>query len=185
MYKLFSQMSDHLLRDINDNETLINLAKIISSFNMTKNNSNDIFNSPSQSNKNDFDSKSIKINKKNTTYDADFVFNDLNDKSPKFSHNIINNKLPKMNKSNPSPFPTQNKKFCNTQNNDNGWEFEWLGKDQNQRKKSEASRLRSTLPSFVRTDSEDEFDDDVDDDYEEIFSINNKFKMNQIFSNNR
>ena len=175
-------MSDRLLSSyINDDETLLNIAKIISSFNMTKNNSNDIF--KNSSSKTEFDSKSNKLNSK---YESDFVFNDLNDKNydSKLSYNNKNNKLPKMDKKNLAPFPTQsNKQSFSAKNIDKGWEFEWLGKDQNQSKKGEASKVRSTLPSFVRTDSEDEFDEDVDDDYEEIFSINNKFKMNQIFSN--
>jgi curved DNA-binding protein CbpA len=191
MYKLFSQISDRLLRDINDDETLLNLAKIISSFNMTKNPSNDATSNSPPTAKTEFDSRSNKLNSKNSKYDAasDFVYNDLNDKNKNtkinfnLTNNMNNNKLPKMNKTNPSPFPTHNKQYGNTRNTDKEWEFEWLGKDQNQSKKGEASKLRSTLPTYIRTDSEDEFDEDADDDYEEVFSFNNKFKMNQIFSN--
>ena len=173
MYKLFSQMSDRLLRDINDDETLLNLAKILSSFNLSKNA------------KSDADSKSAKLGEKTNkreTLNSDFVFSEPNEKQTnlKFGYNVKNGKLPKMSKTHPAPFPTQSKKSTN-----NEWEFEWMGKDQNQSKKSEASKMKSTLPSFVRTDSEDELDDDFENDsnYEEVFSFNDKFKMNQIFSN--
>ena len=188
MYKLFSQMSDRLLRDINDDETLRNLAKIISSFNVSKNDAN----ATGADSKDSRANNKYKAANRETKYEpnSDFVFAESSaDQLPtkhassKYAYNLKNNKLPKMTRS-----TSQSKSQATTTNThrDKGWEFEWLGKDDLQTKKREAAHLRSTLPSFVRTDSEeDDLESDIDDElnYEEVYSFNNKFKMNQIFSN--
>ena len=85
MYKLFSQMSDRLLKDLNDDETLLNIAKFLSTFNANRgaNNRNKSAKS-AKSTKNEDQSPSSrepKLNRKfRQSYDSnsnsDFVFNE-------------------------------------------------------------------------------------------------------------
>ena len=168
MYKLFSEMSNRLFDDVNDEEMLINLAKIISSFNLSDKTKIDL---------SKLSSGSFRKTATPTKDPAsDFVFEDKSNKGAEQAKPSFD-KLPKKSvhstASTPPP-PAETKPE---------WEFEWLGKKG--AKEEEGAADESTLPSYGRAGSVEAEDDDLgylndeDDDltanyanYDDLFDLN-------------
>jgi len=103
MYRLFSEMSSRLFEDVNDEEMLINLAKIISSFNFPDRKESNTSGTTRENTSTSFRNNNNDAKKQTN---SDFVYDET-----KFKSKSNENKLPKMSA---------------TSNTD--WEFEWLGK---------------------------------------------------------
>lgn len=173
MYKLFSEMSHRLFKDVDDDEMLINLAKIISSFNLPP--KNKMNTSPMNSFRKQNSTPASETSpqptpkmpssprqKSQEKFNSDFVFSETIRR--KKEENDARYERSRSNAT-PSP-PNQSTK----QSSNNSWEFDWMGK-KNDKSDDSTSPPQS---SSARTDSEEELFDKSEES-DSFDTKNNKY----------
>ncbi len=180
MYKLFSEMSHRLFKDVDDDEMLINLAKIISSFNLPpknkmntspmnsfrKQNSEANTEEPPPATRPSPMPGSPKTEEKNN---SDFVFSEtIRRKREEERYRS------ERSRSNTTPSPTAK---TNAEKNVNSWEFEWMGgkKETKSSENSSPAHASSSGSSNQQSSDSDSFDEIK---YNSNSENNDSFKTN-------
>ncbi len=180
MYKLFSEMSHRLFKDVDDDEMLINLAKIISSFNLPPKNKMNTspMNSFRKQNSEENEQEPTPAAKPNTTpgspkteekKNSDFVFSETIRRKREEENSRYRSER---SRSSNTPSPTS--KANSTKNVNNSWEFEWMGKKQ-AKSSDDSSPAPATSSSNQQSSDSDSFDDN---------KYNSNSENNDSFSTN-